>query len=109
MIRIYRPESDNRSRRRWEFQIVNGVKQTDLVLKSYGVERREFARGRFRQPVRADIWQSADERHYASGLSRPTIIPDDVIQEALAHVRINICIGWANTSSQIMTVNGRNI
>lgn len=99
MKKVFRESEDKLSRQRWTF-----TETVDrIVLTDYAIERRSSPRGRFKSPKHGESWSNMDERSYASGISRPTDIPIDVIKEALTR-DVDVNIGWHNKESVILTV-----
>ena len=96
---VYRVAEDGLSREAWQFGFSGGNDTTVLVLRSYGIERRKAARGRFARA--RESWNSMDERSYYLSLPRPAEIPDDVVREAIGMVRIGVNIGWTTLGSQV--------
>lgn len=95
MIQVTRPV-DEFSREEWTFQVYPFRMTAGLVLTHYGIARRKQRNFSFLPPRPADRWDSADERHFHSGLERPTHIPQDVIEEARSLALKDVFIGWAS-------------
>lgn len=91
MVEIKREAEDRLSAKIWRFTTYNG----NLVLTSY----MEGARATTRHKYRGKAWSNFDER--SASLPRPTAIPDDVIDEAIAQIKINIFIGWSSEKYKI--------
>lgn len=100
-ISVYRVADDSLSRERWNFEAVVDREGFALVLCGYAVERRKTARGRFSGAEPKDRWSSMDERHYTSGLSRPTAIPGDVVSEAWGLIPRSLYIGWLTNEHKL--------
>lgn len=84
------------SQEEWKFQVYPYRMTAGLVLTFYGIARRRQTNFRFNPPQARERWDSADERHFYSGLDRPTHIPQDVIDEARAMALKDVFIGWAS-------------
>ena len=84
MVEIRREAEDRLSAKIWKFSIYNG----NLVLTSY----MDGTRATTRHKYRGKAWTSFDER--SASLPRPIAIPDDVIDEAISHMTVEICVGW---------------
>jgi hypothetical protein len=92
---VYRVSADGLSRECWNFDHRGHC----LTLRSYGIERRKVAKGRFSGATIPERWQAIDERRHNSRLERPTTIPYDVIVEAAAFTMC-VNIGWTNSESK---------
>lgn len=92
-IEVYREKPDGLSREVWRFYVGSDREDFILRLNQYGVEKRNQPKGRFKKMAPQDRWDSMDERHYYSGLKRPTAIPPDVVHEAMAQVRVRVVAG----------------
>jgi len=95
MIKVARP-IDELSQEEWQFHVYPYRLTAGLVMTFYGIARRSQAKHAFNPPQPKDRWDSADERHFNSGLDRPTHIPQDVIDEARALALKDVFIGWAS-------------
>jgi hypothetical protein len=92
---VYRVSADGLSRECWNF----GHGGHCLTLRSYGIERRKVAKGRFSGATIRERWQAIYESRHNSRLERPTTIPYDVIVEAAAFTMC-VNIGWTNSESK---------
>ena len=106
---VFRPADDSLSRQRWDFTpTVSPHSGFGLILSRYSIERRKSLRGRFRGADVADRWQAMDERPYASGLPRPTSIPDDVVSEAWDQIGMTTYIGWRTDEHALPDIQPRS-
>lgn len=101
MVSVFRVSEDGLCRQRWDFRFAVGYHAQGIVLSAYGIERRKSTKSRFAKAIPRDRWQSPDERHYNSGLSRPEAIPGDVVREALLSEPVGVYIGWTNAESKV--------
>jgi hypothetical protein len=85
MIEVKREAEDRLSAKIWWFTTHSG----HLVLRSY----MDGSRATTRHKYRGKAWSNCDER--SASLPRPTDIPDDVIDEAILHIKIDVYIGWS--------------
>lgn len=85
MVEIRREAEDRLSAKIWQFSMYHG----GLVLNSY----MDGARATTRHKYRGKAWSNFDER--SASLPRPTAIPDDVIDEAISHMKVEIYVGFA--------------
>ncbi len=99
MIKIVR-SVDEFSQEEWTFHVLPYRMTAGLVLTHYGISRRKQRNFHFLPPRPADRWDSGDERHFHSGLERPSHIPHDVIEEAKGLALKDVFIGWASESAR---------
>jgi len=91
MDEIKREAEDRLSAKIWWFTTHSG----QLVLRSYMEGERLTTRHKYR----GKAWSNYDER--SSSLKRPTAIPDDVIDEAISHLKIGVYVGWSSEKHKI--------
>lgn len=113
-VTIYRPHPDGPTARfAWNFSVEGGefADGWALRLTSYGVERRPEGARKWRKPVSAERWTYGDERRYYSGLGRPTEIPADVLDEAIARAQalpLKLYIGFRNSDCRYDPAKGKS-
>lgn len=114
-VTIYRPclDSEFNARETWVFAVEGGEYGDDWALRltSYGIERRPDGSKKWAKPKSDERWNYHDERRYWSGFQRPTSIPADVLDEAIAQAQalpLKLYIGFRNADCRYDPAKGKS-